>query len=85
MFKFKKKKTPVINFFWILYIKVNMVVSVCLGSVWKILSVPVPCEISPHVTDSREKRNQEQSDFSYLLYSIDLLFEKGDGKNVHPI
>jgi hypothetical protein len=67
-----------------------MVVSVCLGSVWKILSVPVLCGVSPDVTfqdvtDSREKINQEQSDFSYLLYPIDLLFEKGDGRNVRPI
>jgi hypothetical protein len=67
-----------------------MVVSVCLGSVWKIFLMPVPCGVSldvtfQDVTDSREKRNQEQSDFSYLLYSIDLLFEKGDGRNVRSI
>ncbi len=49
----------------ILYIKAT--VFVCL-SVWAVPgrffhSLPVPCGTSPDVTDSREKRNQGQSDF----------------------
>jgi hypothetical protein len=46
----------------ILYIKAIVVVvclSVCPGNAWKIL----PVITSPNVTDSREKRNQGQSDF----------------------
>jgi hypothetical protein len=48
---------------------VTSLVSVCVGSVWKILLViAVACGASPDVTsldvtDSREKRNQGQSDF----------------------
>jgi len=42
----------------ILYIKAT-VVSVCVGSAWKIL----PVIIFPDVIDSRKKRNQGQSDF----------------------
>jgi len=41
--------------------------SVCVGSAWKILGaspdVTSPDVTSPDVTDSREKRNQGQSDF----------------------
>jgi len=48
---------------------VTSLVFVCVGSVWKILPViAVACGASPDVTsldvtDSREKRNQGQSDF----------------------
>ncbi len=37
-------------------------VSVCVGSAWKILGAS-PDVTSPDVTDSKEKRNQGQSDF----------------------
>jgi hypothetical protein len=46
-----------------------VVVSVCVGSAWKILPVTAhslwsfPDVTSPDVIDSREKRNQGQSDF----------------------
>jgi hypothetical protein len=49
--------------------KTTMVVSICVGSAWKILPViarslwSFPRCNSPYVTDSKEKRNQEQSDF----------------------
>jgi len=36
--------------------------SVCVGSAWKVLGAS-PDVTSPDVTDSREKRNQGQSDF----------------------
>jgi len=47
----------------ILYIKATVVMSVCVGSAWKILSVTarslwrLPRCNSPYVIDSREKRN----------------------------
>ncbi len=62
----------------ILYIKATVVVSVRVGNAWAMLgrffhSLPVPCGASPDVTslaldvtdstDSREKRNQGQSEF----------------------
>jgi len=49
--------------------KAIVVVSVCVGSAWKILPVTAhslwsfPRCNSPDLTDSREKRNQGQSDF----------------------
>jgi hypothetical protein len=51
----------------ILYIKATVVVFVCLF-VWAVSgrffqSLPVPCGTSADVTDSRDKRNQGQSDF----------------------
>jgi len=48
-------------------IKIKATLFVCLF-VWAVSgrffqSLPVPCGASPDVTDSREKRNQGQSDF----------------------
>jgi hypothetical protein len=44
--------------------KATVVVSVYVGSAWKILPITAcSCGASPDVIDSREKRNQGQSDF----------------------